>query len=381
MKALALAALLAGGAAAAQAPAPPLAADLREEVQRLPVTVKNLYGRSETAAVTLTIYRPPGDGPFPLLVINHGRTDDATRRAAMGRVRFDQQARYFVAKGFAVISPTRIGYGDTVAEFDPEDAGGCSAMRPQPGADAAADQVLAAVALARTWPWIDASRWVVAGQSVGGLTAIAVAARNPPGLVAAINFAGGRGGNPERTPGRPCRPDTLATLWQAQAATTTVPMLWLYWENDLYWGADIPRRWAQAWREGGGRLEFHQLPPAGNDGHAGIYADMDHWVPLVERYLAGAGFDKPGLVERPPASGYARVDETEKVPVSAALQQGQYRRFLAARLPRAFAVGARGAVGWAYGDWAIGRAVGYCQQRSSTPCRLYAVDDDVVWVP
>ena len=48
--------------------------------------------------------------------------------------------------------------------------------------------------------------------------------------------------------------------------------------------------------------------------------------------------------------------------------------------PLAFAVGASGAAGWASGDWAMGRALGYCQRRGER-CKLYAVDDDVVWVP
>jgi hypothetical protein len=30
---------------------------------------------------------------------------------------------------------------------------------------------------------------------------------------------------------------------------------------------------------------------------------MDHWVPLVEAYLARAGFGQSGLIARPPASG------------------------------------------------------------------------------
>ena len=31
------------------------------------------------------------------------------------------------------------------------------------------------------------------------------------------------------------------------------------------------------------------------------------------------------------------------------------------------------------GDWAMGRALGFCQRRSGDRCKLYAVDDDVVW--
>ena len=372
-----LLAALCGSVAAAE---PPPAADLREEQLRLPVTVQDLFGRRETRTITVTTFRPPGDGPFPLLVLNHGRaTQD--RRAGQGRQRFEPQARYLVSLGFAVFVPTRVGYGDTYGAFDPEYPGNCGNMRPAAAAQAASDQVLATVAHARSLPWVDASRWVVMGTSLGGFTTLAVAARNPPGLVAAINFAGGHGGRPDSNPGDSCDQVTLARLWKDQASTARLATLWLYWQNDRYWGADWPQRWVQAWREGGGQAEFHQLPAAGKDGHAGLAIDMDHWVPIVEAYLARAGFTRSGVVPRPAATDFAALDEVDKVPVSPVNRDNLYRRFLAAKAPRAFAIGPRDAVGFASGDWALGRALGFCQARRGAACKLYAVDNDVVWAP
>ena len=374
--------LCAAGAAVAQTvpAAEPMAVDLREDIQRLSVTVKDLYGREETRQIPLTSFRPPGDGPFPLVVMNHGRavTD---RRALQGRQRFEPLARYLVSKGFAVFLPTRVGYGDTYGDFDPESTGNCDQMRPHAAAQAASDQVLATVQHAKTLPWVDASRWVVMGQSVGGFTVLAVAARNPPGLVAAINFAGGTGGNPDTRAGNPCSPTVLARLWQGQAATAKLPLLWIYWLNDLYWGADWPRRWAQAWTDGGGTVDFQQLPAVGSDGHGGLNTAMDHWVPLVEAHLAKAGFHQSGLVQRPPKTDFAQLDDIDKVPLPQAARDNFYKRFLATKPPRALAIGPGGAVGFAGGDWALGRALGFCQARRGVACKLYAVDDDVVWAP
>jgi dienelactone hydrolase len=364
---------------AAQAAEPPPALDLRETLLQLPVTVQDTFGRRETRTITVTTFRPPGDGPFPLLVLNHGRaTQD--RRAGQGRQRYEPQARYFVSLGFAVFIPTRVGYGDTYGDFDPEFAGDCQAMRPAAASQAAADQVLATVALARMQPWVDASRWVVMGASLGGLTTLATAARNPPGLVAAVNFAGGHGGRPDTNPGNSCSPAALSTLWQQQGAAAALPTLWLYWLNDRYWGADWPQRWAKSWQEGGGKAEFHALPEAGVDGHQGFVAQMDQWVPIVESYLARAGFARSGVVARPPASGFAALDDVARVPASASARENLYARFLKTdKRPRAFAVGPNGSAGFASGDWALGRALGFCQAIRGLPCKLYAVDDDVVW--
>jgi hypothetical protein len=226
---------------------------------------------------------------------------------------------------------------------------------------------------------------VALGQSVGGLTTLAVASRRPPGLVAAINFAGGAGGEPQRRPGQPCGPDELARLWRAQAATAgPLPTLWIYWTHDRYWGEEHPRRWAEAWREGGGQAVLHQLAPWSSepeDGHLGISRDMDRWTSLVEPFLANAGFAASGLVPIPPPSGHSRVDEIDKVPVNAQRRTELYQKFLESRPPRAFAVGPTGVAAWASGDWAAGRALGNCQWRAGRACRLYAVNDDVVWVP
>lgn len=380
MKRALLLALAALGFAAAAAEPPP-ALDLREEQLKLPVTVQDFYGRREARTITVTTFRPPGEGPFPLLVLNHGRAA-LDRRAGQGRHRFEPQARYFVSLGFAVFVPTRVGYGDTFAEYDPEFGGGCRTLQPGPAAQAAADQALATVELARTLPWVDATRWLTMGGSVGGLTTLAVAARNPAGLVAAVNFAGGHGGRPDTHPGESCNPAALAALWRQQGSQARVPTLWLYWANDRYWGAEWPARWAAAWQEGGGQAEFHALPAAGADGHQGFGAQMDQWVPLVEAFLARAGFPRSGVVARPAASGHAALDDVARVPVSAATRDNLYARFLKTdKRPRAFAVGPGGSAGFASGDWALGRALGFCQAVRGLPCKLYAVDDDVVWVP
>ena len=370
----------AASALAQGAPAdePVLAQDLHEQVLRLPVTVKDSFGRQETRPIALTVFKPAGDGPFPLVIMSHGRAT-TERRAQQARQRFEPLSRYLVSMGFVVLVPTRVGYGDTYGDFDPEDHGGCNVMRVEPVATAASDQVIAALSFARTLPYVDASRWVAMGQSVGGLTTVAVAWRNPPGLVGAINFAGGSGGDPERRPGQPCMPAQIERLWRANASAVQVPMLWLYWDNDKYWGADVPKRWHQAFTEGGGKAELHTLPAAGNDGHNGVNIDMNHWVPIVETYLARIGFSHSGVIARPTATNHTRLDDVAKVPTSQNNRDGAYKRFLDAKLPRAFAIGPKGAAGWATGDWAMGRALGFCQRRSGERCKLYAVDDDVVW--
>ena len=215
---------LVGAAASSMAQEEVLAKDMREEIVRIQVTVKDLYGRQETKPVPITIYRPEGEGPFPLLVFNHGRaTSDL--RAKQGRSRPEHLARYFTAKGFVVLAPTRIGYWETYGDFDPEDNRSCSDMRVEAMSTAASDQVLAAVEFAKTLPYVDASRWIVAGQSVGGLTSVTTVGRRPAGLLGGINFSGGTGGNPVQNPGRPCSPQQIGRYWGSLAKNAAVPIV------------------------------------------------------------------------------------------------------------------------------------------------------------
>ena len=352
-----------------------LAKDMREEVLRTQATVKDMYGRQETMALPITVYRPPGEGPYPLVVFNHGRAV-AAKRAVQGRYRPEAAARYLVAKGFVVLAPNRIGYWETYGSFDPE-ATACRTIEPL--SVAASDQVLATVEFAKTLPYVDTSRWLVAGVSVGGVTSVATVARAPPGLLGGINFSGGTGGSPDVDPGRPCNPHASKRYWGEIAKSAQAPMLWLYWENDKYWGADIPKTWHKAWVDGGARAQFVGFAAIGEDGHAGVNIDMDRWLPVVDGFLAQLGFDKPAIVKAPPPSAFAAIDATAAVPVGRS-GKAAYAKFLEMALPRAFAVSSKGGFGHARGDYAAGRALGNCQ-RYGNPCALYAVDSDVVWKP
>ncbi len=263
----------------------PLAADLHEEIVHVDVTLTDRVARTQTHAMPVTIFRPDGPGPYPFVVFNHGRAV-ADKREAQGRARPLAFARWLVAAGYVVLVPTRIGYWETRGDFDPEASGRCVDARFDTMAKATSDEALATVAYARTLPYVDANRWLVTGVSVGGIATLATAGRAPEGLVGAINFSGGAGGDPARRPEDPCAPDRMRDLVAGFGATSPVPVLWLYWTNDRFWGPSLPQRWFDAWSRGGGQGEFASFAPVGRDGHGGFALDMTHWRPVVDRFLA-----------------------------------------------------------------------------------------------
>ena len=71
-----------------------------------------------------TVFRPPGAGAFPLLVMNHGSSQNAERRGAMPTPAFEALSSWFVRRGVAVVLPQRPGHGETPGAFR-EGQGGC----------------------------------------------------------------------------------------------------------------------------------------------------------------------------------------------------------------------------------------------------------------
>ena len=266
----------------------PAHAILQEEVIELAVSVQPVVGRAVSQPITVTIIRDDSVEKSAVLILNHGRAVKREDREKLGRARYGDNARYFVGKGFVVFVPTRVGYGISGGP-DVEDSGACQKKDYPPVFEAAAQQTLAVLAHARTLPYADASRAVVAGQSFGGMTAITVAAKNVPGVVAAVNFAGGGGGNPIDRPGDPCRPELLAQLLAAYGKSARIPTLWLYSENDRYFGKDHPHAWFKAFAAAGGRGEFVQLPAHGEDGHGSFTRNPGAWQPAFEDFLRRHG--------------------------------------------------------------------------------------------
>ena len=353
--------------------------DTREAIERVEVSVRDAFGKESKGALLVTTFRPQGAGPFPLVIINHGRSTEA--RTTYPRQRYEGASRFFVRKGFAVAVPLRFGYGELSELGDPEDSMSCSNPRYKPAGEAAAAQVVAVAKYMQGQTDIDPKRLVIVGQSLGGFTTIAATTLKPVGLVAAINFAGGHGGNPRERPGEPCQAFLLERLFGEWGSQSVAPMLWAYTENDQYFSAKNSRQWHASFVKAGGRAELAMLPAFGSDGHAIFGTGQDIWQPVVDAFLAKHGFTTPGSIMRPEPSGFAKIDDAQAVPIRPQARTNDYPKFLALQGARALAIGADGRFGYASGDDAMSRALAFCQKRTGQICRLYAVNNDVVWKP
>lgn len=167
------------------------------------------------------LWRPAGQGPFPVLVYNHGseREPVVGTKGAIGP--------YFVAHGYAALFPYRRGSGASagihwraVAE-----KGGDVHRGAIPALEAENEDVVTAIAWARAQPWAKKDEVTVGGCSFGGIHTLLIAEKGVPGVRAALDFAGGAmswDGNPL------LRARMLEAVGKAK-----VPVFFLQAENDF----------------------------------------------------------------------------------------------------------------------------------------------------
>ena len=218
------------------------------------------------------LFRPAGDGPFPLAVIAHASTQNVLRRAQMPQPEYRALAARLVARGFAVLVPERPGHGATGGKYL-EDQGGCDEADYAKAGRATADEIAAAMGFVRKQSFIRPEGMIVIGHSAGAWGALALAGEDPKDVAAIIAFAPGRGGHANDFPNQVCAPHSLIATAGEFGKGARVPVTWLVAANDSYFSPALSRQLADAFRNGGGRVDFRVLAAYGSEGH---------WLPETE---------------------------------------------------------------------------------------------------
>lgn len=345
-------------------------AKLDEQIMMVPAIIDNASIELET-----TIFRPPGAGPFPLVIMNHGK--EAGDPHHQRRDRFLAVSKEFVKRGYAVVIPMRKGFSKSTGQYVED---GCNMTG---NGQLQADDLQSALEYFLKQSWVDKNHIIVAGQSYGGLATIAFGTRNFPGVKGLINFAGGL-----RTDGGSCQWQTsLVNAFANYGSKSTVPSLWFYGQNDTYFNPAIASRMYNAYVASGGKAKLVAYGPFKTDAH-GMVGSRDGvkiWWPETEKFLQKIGMPTAEVLalaeDKPIAkSDFSTIDNVDAIPYLKDKGRDAYRVFLTKSSPRAFAVSPSGAWSWAEeGDDPVERVLANCRNSSRQPCKLYAVDDYVVW--
>lgn len=366
-------ALMLGASVATAADRPLIPKHMNEKVEMIPVG--SGFGKTE---LETTIFTPPGSGPFPLVVINHGK--------ALGNPKFEPRARFltasreFVKRGYVVVVPMRPGFSKSEGHYIDT---GCNI---ESNGRLQAESVIGVLDELIRRPEVDRNRILAIGQSHGGLTVMALGAIGYPGLKGVINFAGGFRVNS----GHCTWEKSMIDAFEAYGKGAKVPSLWFYGDNDSYWGADLPKTAYEAHQAAGGKARMISYGVfEGGDAHRMFSSPrgLNIWWPETEKFLKEIGLPTEVLfdietIPRPPKTEFAILADIAAVPFLSEKGRENYAKFLTMPYPRAFAIAPTGHHGWAYeGADPLERALKNCESRAKTACRLYAIDDDVVWQP
>ena len=263
-----------------------------EEIIEVPVSVSNSNFTNNPKfeqKITVTIWRDDSVKKSPYLLFSHGRAGTDQERGKFGRSSEKRNSEYFVSKGFTVILPTRIGYGVSGGP-DADYSGACGNKNYLEARKVAIDQSKQVLNHVFDFSYIDRTKGIVVGQSVGGFTTIGLSAENISGLKGAINFAGGDGGDPIKSAEKPCGDYLIKDTFAKYGASNKVPTLWLYSVNDKFWGEQLPKDWFAAFQKAGGKGQFISLPAYKEDGHSIFRGDLNAWKNDFEKFIKEIGF-------------------------------------------------------------------------------------------
>jgi dienelactone hydrolase len=241
-------------------------------------------------AARAVLFRPQGEGPFRLAVIAHATTQNVLRRAQMPQPEYRALAAWLVARGFAVLVPERPGHGAPGGKYL-EDQGGCDEADYISSGHATAAAIASALNFMRGQSFVRQDGAVVVGHSAGGWGALALGAENLPDVAGIIVFAPGRGGHANDFPNQVCAPHTLIAAAAEFGKTARVPVTWLVAANDSYFSPALSRQLADAFRSGGGKVDFRVLASYGGEGHwlAETEGGVKIAAPELDRALKGLG--------------------------------------------------------------------------------------------
>jgi dienelactone hydrolase len=319
---------------------------------------------------------PPSDpGRYPLALLAHGSPRSGADRVAMTPLAMLPQALEFARRGWAAAVVMRRGYGNSDGGWA-ETYGSCD--NPNyiaSGIASAADLKLALDFISHRQD-IDPSHMIAVGVSAGGFATVALTADPPPGLAAAISFAGGRG-SPQDD--QVCHPERLVEAFRTFGNRSRVPMLWVYAENDHFFGPALAKQFDTAFTGAGGRVDFITAPAFGSNGHFLFSpSGIPEWTAYVDKFL-----QQQSLTMR--ATPLALPPPTISTPkVLAPNGEKAFADFLIDAPHKAFAMSPTGSFGYQTGmrtvEAAKAGALKFCQQH--TPhCEVMFIDDEAVRGP
>lgn len=324
--------------------------------------------------IQTTIFKPTGEGPFPLVIFNHGHAEGSQK---FGRLQQRERAimftREMLKKGYVVAIPMRKGYAGS--------GGGKTRDFTQQFED-----VVTVTRYMQKENYIDNTNIVIAGHSVGGYVSMIMASKKDltPNVKAVINFSGGLPITYNRK-----FEDELKSI----SNSTNAPALWIYGDNDYLTSPEKLNKLEAAYKVNNPKFKVIRTGEfKSSDAHFLLYNPdgLLHWKSELEQFLFENNLPSKEIrsyefrtttrtninVLSPDASEKA----LEVLKNKSNNQWNGYQKFRSLTMnPKSFAISTENdRWGYSYGHDLTGDiAIKTCETKG-IKCKLFALNDSIV---
>jgi len=345
--------------------------ELTEE--RTFLTVRDSKGSYRLEAL---VVRPAkAEGRLPIALITHGKNGKAQENQQLSTDLMQPQARDLAMRGWLAVAVMRRGYGHSdglpgVSRATPYMS--CENSDLVRGFDIEAEDLDAALKAIAARPDADGSHAIAIGQSLGGGAVLALAARQPAGLLGVINVSGGAWRSEGDTV---CDHDALVSAMASLGRRTRFVTLWMYAQNDSFFPPALVNRMRDAYAKAGGRADLRMFPPVLHDGH-NLFADFNgraRWLRALDGFLQAQIL---------PNANAARADRLMRAAKAPANTRPYVDSYLSAPMPKVLVLSANKSAFWAARpddmDGARKQALTSCREKSGAECIVAMENNDLV---
>jgi dienelactone hydrolase len=313
---------------------------------------------------------------LPIALITHGKNATAVENQGIRADMMRPQARDFAARGWLAVVVVRRGYGQSDGLQGVSRGSvymSCENADLARGFDVEAEDLDGALKALAARPDADPSRVIAIGQSLGGGTVLAFAARQPSGLLGVVNVSGGVS---RTSSDSTCDQADLVAAMASFGSRTRVPTLWLYAENDSLFPPELVTRMRDAYTHAGGRAKLRMFPPVLGDGHS-LFTDFTartKWLHALDVFLQAY---------RMPNANLARVDWVMTSTRLADRTRPEVEEYFSAPMPKLLVVTASGREPhWVADaddiDGARKQVLTTCRERSGNDCTVLLENNELV---
>ena len=261
-----------------------------DELTETPVSFPVTVGGDTFRLEGLVVKKSDAQGRLPIAILTNGGAATATTGTTASGATYTRYARDLARRGWLAVVAIRRGFGKSEGPKPSPIA--CESASLNAWATAAADDLQATIDSVSKRPDADASKVIAIGSEIAGVAAVALSARNPPGLVGVVSVAGGL----QSDSNCPIN-DVLVDAYKNFGKGNRVPNLWIYSKSDKTFGPDLAERLHTAFLDAGGDVKFVMFFAEGNVGTAIFGQAARPWYAQMDGFLRARGLPTWGAAD------------------------------------------------------------------------------------